>query len=481
MVNFTFQKIRSALVSKILPIVQGKCSLISAKVTFSASQATGNLDDLWLQVCAKRDECDKAMMKTKGMAFFFSSVAVVEKKANENISDEDKDGEDETREENSQRKKKIYWPAISYWIALQSQDGVRVSTIPVHSALLETEMEVTAKSLQDCTRGKEENVVTPLCTTVKDHNNSFLQEKVDLSFQYCLEKLQSQVLEEPIPSIHGSERVVRLQVASPIFATELQNRAIPALIRAGLVLDVFGIESASESESQRPIGKALSKSPVVVALNKIERAMTKLDYALYKGEVFKKNPASMFTFEHACSIRKFLSLLANNDHLKDLIVNNFSKVENFLADPECEFSRQLKVNYDLIEVSGGWCFSISERKFIQNGIKEVGKESPRAFVQYLHDKEPDAKFFKEILHNSLTPTDVGHFCEYFLRLLNHGIKPHKEKVLCLIGAPNSGKTSLFTPITRIVPARYVFFVSRILYQNPVHSFRICPRPRALDE
>lgn len=455
---FHFQKIRSALVSKILPVVQEKCSLISAKVTFNAPQATGKLDDLWSQICAKRDECDNAILKIKGLAFFFSSVAVVEKKVNENDGDDEQDGEDEIKEGTSQGKKKIFWPAMSYWIALQSRDGVRVSTIPVHSALLDTEMEVTAKSLQDCTRGKEENVVTPLCTTVKDHNNSFLQRKVDLSFQHCLEKLQSQVLEEPIPSIHGSERVLRLQVASPIFASELQNRAIPALIRAGLVLDIFGIETARESEIQHPIGKALSKSPVVVALNKIARAMSKLDYALYKGEVFKRNPASKFTFEHASSTKRFLSILANNDQLKDIIVNNFCKVEKFLADPDCEFFTQLKINFDLIEVSEGWCFSISERKFVQNAIKEVGKDSPRAFLQYKHTKEPDAKYFKEILQNSLSPTDVSHFCEYFLRLLNHGIKQHKEKVLCLIGEPNSGKTSLFTPITGIIPARYVLFL-----------------------
>ena len=103
----------------------------------------------------KRDECDNAILKIKGLAFFFSSVAVVEKKVNENDGDDEQDGEDEIKEGTSQGKKKIFWPAMSYWIALQSRDGVRVSTIPVHSVLLDTEMEVTAKSLQDCTRGKE--------------------------------------------------------------------------------------------------------------------------------------------------------------------------------------------------------------------------------------------------------------------------------------------------------------------------------------
>ena len=148
-----------------------------------------------------------------------------------------------------------------------------MSTIPVHSALLDTGMEVIAKSVQECLRGKEENAVAPLYTTVKDHNNSFLQRKVDVSFQHCLEALESQILEEPVPSIHGSERVVRLQVQSPVFSSELQNRAIPALTRAGLVFDVFGIENVKESESQQSLGRALSKAPVIVALNKIERAI----------------------------------------------------------------------------------------------------------------------------------------------------------------------------------------------------------------
>lgn len=84
------------------------------------------------------------MMKIKELAFFFSSIAVLEKKVNENDLDDDQDGEDEMKG-TSQGKKTIFWSAISYWIALQSWDGMRVymSTIRVHSALLETEVEET--------------------------------------------------------------------------------------------------------------------------------------------------------------------------------------------------------------------------------------------------------------------------------------------------------------------------------------------------
>jgi len=64
------------------------------------------------------------MKNIKEMAFFFSSVAVVEKKVQENECGEGKDGDEETTNNISQRKKKIYWPAISFWIALQYRDGL---------------------------------------------------------------------------------------------------------------------------------------------------------------------------------------------------------------------------------------------------------------------------------------------------------------------------------------------------------------------
>ena len=133
---------------------RSKCSVISAKVTYNTSQETRDPDKLWLEICAKRDACDKAMKKIKEMAFFLSSVAVVEKKVQENECEKGKNGDEETVNNNSQRKKKIYWPAISYWIALQSRDGLRMSTIPVRSALLDTGMEVTAKSVQECSERK---------------------------------------------------------------------------------------------------------------------------------------------------------------------------------------------------------------------------------------------------------------------------------------------------------------------------------------
>ena len=152
-------------------------------------------DDLWLDICQKRDECDEKIKKMKGVAFFFSSVAALERRNKEKGKEaNDQEQEDDQNDELQER----YWPAITYWIAVQSSNGMRVSTVPLHSALLETGMEVTAKALPVCKRGSEEESCAPLCTTLKDHNNHFIQTKVDTSFPHSLQLLQDQMMLEPL-------------------------------------------------------------------------------------------------------------------------------------------------------------------------------------------------------------------------------------------------------------------------------------------
>ena len=90
--------------------------------------------------------------------------------------------------------------------------------------------------------------------------------------------------------------------------------------------------------------------------------MKKLGYALHRGEVYKKVASSKYTFQHCCKVKQFLSLLGDSEHFKEPIVKRLNKLDSILGGPESEFPRQLRINYDLIEVSDGFCFSISERK-----------------------------------------------------------------------------------------------------------------------
>lgn len=61
------------------------------------------------------------------------------------------------------------------------------------------------------------------------------------------------------------------------------------------------------------IGKVFVMLFIVVVLNKIKRIMLKLEYVLYRGEVFKKNLVVKFMFKYACVVKKFLLVLVGND------------------------------------------------------------------------------------------------------------------------------------------------------------------------
>ena len=164
-----------------LPVFQEKCSVISAKVTYNTSQEARDLDKLWLEICAKRDVCDRAMKNIKDTAFFFSSVAVVEKKVQENECEEGKDGDEEMANDNSQKKKNIYWPAISYWIALRSRDDLRMSTIPVHSALLDTGIRPQNSRFRTFSEGGKRRKRDPRCEAREPHTPAGCEARKPLS------------------------------------------------------------------------------------------------------------------------------------------------------------------------------------------------------------------------------------------------------------------------------------------------------------
>ncbi|KAK2548309.1 hypothetical protein P5673_031541 [Acropora cervicornis] len=138
------------------------------------------------------------------------------------------------------------------------------------------------------------------------------------------------------------------------------------------------------------------------------------------------------------------------------------RVIEILANPFCEVIRPLCVDYNLIEVNDGRCWSIKERRFLDDAIKDkdIGHVTPRAFSTYDATKVVEPKYFKEILENSLPEAEISTFCEDFLKLLNHNQKRHKDRVPCLIGAANSGKTSLFQPLLGLIHHSHIATISK---------------------
>ena len=148
----------------------------------------------------------------------------------------------------------------------------------------------------------------------------------------------------------------------------------------------------------------------------------------------------------------FVNCLASNESFKGRLLKNMRRVIDILADPDCEVIRPIRVDYNLIEVNAGHCWSIIERRFLESPIpdEKIGLVTPRAFSKYDPQRNADPKYFREILENSLTDSDISEFCDDFLKLLHFNQKRHKDKVPCLIGDANSGKTSLFQPVLGLI-------------------------------
>lgn len=252
----------------------------------------------------------------------------------------------------------------------------------------------------------------------------------------------------------GTENVVRICLVDPSFYSSV-SWALRKLQDAKLVIDQFGFEldgSAVPRGNETVDEQARLSDKLTVLVNDIGIAMKRLGYALYGGKVYKKCDKAKYTYSYKCEVEAFVNSLAANESFKARLLKDMKRVIDILANPHCEVIRPLCVDYNLIEVNDGKCWSIKERRFLEDAIedKDIGHVTPRAFSPYDATREPEPKYFKEILENSLTEAEIEEFCEDFLRLLNHNQKRHKDKVPCLIGAANSGKTSLFQPILGLV-------------------------------
>ena len=115
------------------------------------------------------------------------------------------------------------------------------------------------------------------------------------------------------------------------------------------------------------------------------------------------------------------------------------KVIELLADPNCELFEPLVIDYNLIEVNDGVCWSLKSRSFVENPIEErqIGKVSPRAFCAYHPAKEANPKYFREILENSavsdaLLRRDNSHKKRKRLSSSQRGVKKTQSKILSTI-------------------------------------------------
>ena len=294
-----------------------------------------------------------------------------------------------------------------------------------------------------------------------------MAELVESSYRHCFEhgfekflgEAQSQDLEEC-----SAENVARVCLGDHSFQSSL-SLTVEKLQEARLVIDQFGFgghDSTSQVAIETGIEQARISDKLTVPINDIGIAMKKLGYALYGGKVYKKCERAKYSYWYKCEMEAFINSLAANETFKDRLLKDMRKVSEIFSNPHCKVIRPLCVDYNLIEVNDGQSWSIMDRHFVDNATadKDIGHITPRAFSKYDPTKDSDPKYFKEILENSVSVVEVQLFCEDFLKLLNHNKKRHKDKVPCLVGAANSGKTSLFQPILGLVHHHNVVTITK---------------------
>ena len=92
---------------------------------------------------------------------------------------------------------------------------------------------------------------------------------------------------------------------------------------------------------------------------------------------------------YKCEVEAYVHGLAANELFKARLLKDMKRVIEILANPFCEVIRTLRVDYNLIEVNDGRCWSIKERRFLDNALKDkdIGHVTPRAFSTYDATKE----------------------------------------------------------------------------------------------
>lgn len=121
--------IRGAALCHIPPAFDGRCSIVTVKAVWRVKGGSREIDEAWRRISAKRLECDEAVSKVRGVAFYYSAVSTFESRKNSKANETeelDSSEEEQGGSQNSSQllagnggKKKRLHPAVSYWIAIQ--------------------------------------------------------------------------------------------------------------------------------------------------------------------------------------------------------------------------------------------------------------------------------------------------------------------------------------------------------------------------
>ena len=162
-----------------------------------------NLKKAWNMICEKREKCDNALKALENVACFFSAVASCDTKEGRPVSKNDEDLDITSSQvialpDNGSNTidvavEKGRFPAISYWMALETPNGAPVSLVPIRRKLIACQVEIDTKMLTRCRMGFSEDIMKALYTVLKDHNSSYTKDAVESPYRFCVKEALSEI------------------------------------------------------------------------------------------------------------------------------------------------------------------------------------------------------------------------------------------------------------------------------------------------
>ncbi len=113
---------------------------------------------------------------------------------------------------------------------------------------------------------------------------------------------------------------------------------------------------------------------------------------LFKGYIYRHIPESTKTYYFYKSANDYILRILKNTAVADALSGQTWDIIRHLEKPACKIIKQMKIDYNFIEINDGYFFNI-EQKCFEKDPPIVG--SPRAFVFYNHKKRPNPTPFIE--------------------------------------------------------------------------------------
>ena len=197
--------LKDTVLSYVVPVVQKRFRIVSAKCVWRVENIPDNLKKAWNMICEKREECDNALKALDNVALFFSAVASCDTKEGRPVSKSDEDlditsnqvialpDNDSSTNTFDVAVDKGRFPAISYWMALETPNGFPVSPVPIRRRLIACQVEIDTKILTRCRMGVPQDISKALYTVLKDHSSSYMKDAVESSYRFCVKEALSEI------------------------------------------------------------------------------------------------------------------------------------------------------------------------------------------------------------------------------------------------------------------------------------------------